>query len=368
MTSGSRAGHKRRPTDGAMPHRVVPRSSSLLDSIDGIEASFHEAVARADLVTSDLLVAGHRVHLQFAGSALTSAMEPAFDHLVAHDDGQDRPDLTVHLWDAASTGVRHVPMPPGVLQRRENGPRYHGEHDGIIVHAAEATLSVVNAGGTNAMHYVPDANDVLWYQKAAPLRDVVHAWAGRHDFELLHGAAVGHPDGGVLIAGKAGSGKSTTSLACLRAGLGYAGDDYVLVDIDRPFVHSLYSSAKLEWSNLDRHPGLLRPVNSRADPKAVAFLARDVPERVVRGFPLLALLLPTITGRVETRAVETTAARGLLGLAPSTVLQMRGQGQPVLGAMSQLVERMPVFRLELGTNLSRIPEVVDGLINELRDR
>ena len=95
---------------------------------------------------------------------------------------------------------------------------------------------------------------------------------------------------------------------------------------------------------------------------------RQAAERVVRGFPLLALLLPTITGRVETRAVETTAARGLLGLAPSTVLQMRGHGQPVLGAMSQLVERMPIFRLELGTNLSRIPEVVDGLINELRDR
>ena len=36
---------------------------------------------------------------------------------------------------------------------------------------------------------------------------------------------------GVLIAGKSGSGKSTSTLACLTSGLLYAGDDYVLVDI-----------------------------------------------------------------------------------------------------------------------------------------
>jgi hypothetical protein len=348
--------------------RVAPGPSSLLESIDGLRASFDAAAARAGLVERDLLVADRRIRLRFAEPALVPTIEPAFEHLVTPLDHRDDPSLTVCVWDAVSTGVSRVPLPQDVLHHGESGPRYHGDHDGMVVHAADATLSVIERRRRAALYYVPDANDVPWYQKAAPLKDVVHAWAGWHDLEFLHAAAVGRPDGGVLIAGAAGSGKSTTSLACLRAGHAYAGDDYVLVDVERAFVHPLYSSAKLEWDSLDRRSGLLQPANSRVDPKAVAFLAGDAPDRIGAGFPLVALLLPTITGRDETRAVATTAARALLGLAPSTVLQMPGQSQPTLGAMTRLVERIPAFRLELGKNVSAVPDAVDAVIAGLRDR
>jgi hypothetical protein len=348
--------------------RVAPGPSSLLESIDGLRASFDAAAARAGLVERDLLVADRRIRLRFAEPALVPTIEPAFEHLVTPLDHRDDPSLTVCVWDAGSTGVPRVPLPADMLHHGESGPRYHGEHDGIVVHAADATISVIDKTQRAALYYVPDADVVPWYQKAAPLKDVVHAWAGWHDLEFLHAAAVGHPDGGVLIAGAAGSGKSTTSLACLRAGHAYAGDDYVLVDVQRAFVHPLYSSAKLEWEALDRHSGLLQPANSRPDPKAVAFLAGDAPDRIGAGFPLLAMLLPTITDRDETRAVATTAARALLGLAPSTVLQMPGQSQPALGAMARLVERIPALRLELGTNVSAVPDAVDAVIAGLRDR
>jgi hypothetical protein len=369
MTSPNGDGPTSRLTDAvASPQRVAPpRPSSLLDSIGQFRASFDAAAAHAGVVQRDLLVAGHRIRVQFAGPALIPVVEPAFGHLLAQHDEQDTPSLTVRVWDAASTGVPPVRLPAGAVHHGESGPRYHGEDDGIVVHAADATLSVIDAGRRTAFQYVPDANDVLWYQEAGPLKDVVHAWAGWHDLRLIHAAAVGHPNGGVLITGAAGAGKSTTSLACLRAGLGYAGDDYVLVDVERAFVHSLYSSAKLEWENFDRHPGLCRPANSRADAKALAYLARDVPERIAPGFPLRALLLPTITGRYETRAVPTTAARALLGLAPSTLLQMPGHTQLSLGAMARLVERVPAFRLELGTNVSAIPNVVEAVLADPRN-
>jgi hypothetical protein len=345
-----------------------PPSSRLLDSIGQIRASFDAAAARVGVVHRDLLVAGHRVRVQFAGSALIPVIEPALLHLAAQPDEHDTVSLTVRAWDAASTGVPPLPMPLGTLHHGDSGPRYHGEEHGTVVHAADAILSVVEVGSRTALHYVPDANDVLWYQEATPLKDVMHAWAGWHDLGLIHAAAVGHPDGGVLIAGAGGAGKSTTSLACLRAGLEFAGDDYVLVDVERAFVHSLYSSAKLEWENLDRRPDLIRPANSRADPKALAFLARDLHERTTSGFPLRALLLPTITGREETRAVPATAARALLGLAPSTVLQMPGHDQASLGAMAGLVQRIPAFRLELGTDLAGIPDVVDAVLADVNGR
>ena len=343
------------------------RPSTLLDSIDQFGASFDAAAAHVGVIERNILLAGYRIRVEFAGPALVPVIQPAFDHLAEHDGGQAA-DLSVCVWDATSTGVRPLPLPADVLHRGETGPRYHGEDGGIVVHAADATLSVLDARRKTALHYLPDANNALWYQKATPLKDIVHAWTSWHDLQLIHAAAVGNHDGGVLIAGVAGSGKSTTSLACLRGGLAYAGDDYVLVDIERAFVHSLYSSAKLEWDNFDRHPELFLPANSRADPKALAFLARDVRDRMARGFPLRALLLPTITGREETRAIPTTTARALLGLAPSTMLQMPGHNQQSLGAMARLVDGVPAFQLELGTDLSAIPDVVEAVLADVTGR
>jgi hypothetical protein len=343
---------------------VAQSGATLLDSVDQFRANFETAAARVGVVELDLLLGGYRIRMQFAGPALVPVTEPAFHHIVEERNEQPA-DLTVRIWDAASTGAPSLPLPADVLQRGETGPRYHGENGEVLVHAADATLSVVEAKRRAALHYVPDASNVVWYQKATPLKDIVHAWTRWHDLQLIHAAAVGNYQGGVLIGGVAGAGKSTTSLACLRGGLAFAGDDYVLVDVDGAFVHSLYSSAKLEWDNFDRHPKLFRPGNSRADPKALAFLARDTPERVARGFPVRALLLPTISGRHETRVVPTTAARALLALAPSTMLQMPGHDQRSLGAMARLVDGLPAFRLELGTDLSAIPDAVETVIMDV---
>ena len=68
---------------------------------------------------------------------------------------------------------------------------------------------------------------------------------------LLHSAAVGTLNGGVLIAGPSGSGKSTTALACQEAGLGFTSDDYVLVSAGGPpTVHMAYSTAKVVRASL----------------------------------------------------------------------------------------------------------------------
>ena len=47
---------------------------------------------------------------------------------------------------------------------------------------------------------------------------------------LLHAAAVGDADGVVLLVGNGGSGKSTTSVVCSQAGLGFLADDFCLLE------------------------------------------------------------------------------------------------------------------------------------------
>jgi hypothetical protein len=56
--------------------------------------------------------------------------------------------------------------------------------------------------------------------------------AGRQ--QVLHAGAVVGPAGAVVLRGPSGSGKSTLVAACLRAGLGFLGDESLLVDRELP--------------------------------------------------------------------------------------------------------------------------------------
>jgi hypothetical protein len=186
----------------------------------------------------------------------------------------------------------------------------------------------------------------------------------------VHGGAVGTPDGGVLLVGKGGSGKSTCSLVSLASELRYAGDDYTMVSVQpRPWVHSLYSSGKVDPGNLWRVPHLEPAVSNRgylATEKAVVFVDQHFPGRPIDGFPLRAIVLPTITGGPRTRAVPTSRAAALAALAPSTVFQLHTAGREALKYMGSLVLAVPAYVLELGSDVRVVPDVLLELLGGLR--
>ena len=89
------------------------------------------------------------------------------------------------------------------------------------------------------------------------MRNILHWWAASTSGQLIHAGALGRPDGGVLLLGAGGAGKSTTTLASLGSALRIAGDDFNLVDTAEPVtVHSLYSGAKLADAARSRFPEL----------------------------------------------------------------------------------------------------------------
>ena len=104
----------------------------------------------------------------------------------------------------------------------------------------------------------------------------------------MHAGAIGTDGGAVLVVGRGGRGKSTTTLAGLGAGLKYVGDDYVAVETkDRPLVHSIYNAGKLEPHHLERFPVLrehatIDPPGLDGDfeqPKAVVYVHAQFPQR-----------------------------------------------------------------------------------------
>jgi hypothetical protein len=191
----------------------------------------------------------------------------------------------------------------------------------------------------------------------------------RHGRQLVHGGAVGTSRGGVLLAGKGGSGKSTTALSCLNSDMLYVSDDYSLVATDPvPYVYSIYSSAKLNADNIQRVPHLMPAISNQNlmdEEKAVFFLYPYFKEKIAKGFPIHGILLPHIQGGTKTTLMRASAVEALKALALSTISQLAGAGRASLQIMEGLVRQVPCYHLALGTDLARIPEVIAGFLREV---
>jgi len=335
--------------------------------------NLHSAFERAEraangAIDRDFLIGGYPLRLQFAGPVMASRLTPALEHLAVPP--APSPSLTVGIWDSASTGVQ-APPPPWSQDDYITRGEVHGYNDGRIhthYNLDANILDMLDSARALAVYWTGDAVALPFYESGAPLRTILHWWLREHGRQLVHAAAVGTPRGGVLLVGKGGSGKSTTALTCLESELLYAGDDYCVLDTEgEPYVHSLYSSAKLNGNNIDQLPQLAFAVSNadRLDTeKALIFLHQHLPHKVVSGFPVRAILLPRITGRQATILSPASPTEALRALAPSTLFQLPGAGRADFLAMSGFVRKVPCFRIDLGTDLERIPGVILHLLEK----
>jgi hypothetical protein len=328
-----------------------------------LHETFRQAESCAGLsVERSYRMARKHVRLRFAGTALVPALIPAFEHLSIDNDG--KPDLTVCIWDAQSTGVN---LPRPAWSGRVYGPRgdvqgFNDERFKTSYCFGAAALSMYDAHCRRAVYCTKDASQLPSWERGAPLRTVLHWGLRVYDLQLCHGAALGTPEGGVLLAGKGGSGKSTTALRCLQSELLYASDDYCVVQVKpSPYVHSLYNTAKVNADNVSRVPFLRSAISNweRLDTqKALMFLRQHYPEKLSVGFPIRAVMVPRVTGRVNTEVTPATSADAVGALALSTIRQLPGADHRSLETIKSVTDRVPCYYLELGTDLDQIPGVI----------
>lgn len=321
-------------------------------------------------------IGGAPVRVRFAGPALEAALAEALAHL--ETGPQPGAALTVSAWDDASTGVS-LPSPPwrgpegfgslGALRGTESGV-FRGAFD-----LGTGTFSALDLRTGDAVYRVPDARRATVTDRAAPLRTILHWWAGAQGWQLVHAGAVGRPDGAVLVIGRGGAGKSTTALACLASSLSYVGDDYCLLRLDpEPRVFSLYATAKVDAGTIRRLPDLAEALGHRSpgcrpgSRKDVVFVGTRWPDRMLRDSPVRAIVLPRITGRSRPWLRPTRGGEGLLAVAPSTMFQLPGTAPEALGRLAVLARRVPTFVLELGDDLDGVAGCLEACLDPTRAR
>ncbi len=362
-----------------MPLNLPERSDSKIQS-DNVKShlffteiikSYKKAAASAGGEIHRFYKIGNsHLDISFAGPKGVPLLTPAFEHLMP--EKKEKADLKIYIWDSASTGIALPPVPWNVNECiRQNQPwRFKNKRYDILFQPENNILNLMDRRLRKACFWINDFQNLPHYEVGSPLLAVLHWWFSRHHLQLIHAAAVGRTDGGVLIAGKGGSGKSSTALSCLQSDLLYTGDDYCLISNKAfPVVHSLYSTGKLNDKDISLFPYLKSSLCKSDCPKnqkkSIYFIHRCFPEKTLKKFPLKTIIIPKLTGNPSPRIEKIPPASGLLALGPSTVFQLPGFKEKTFRNLSEVVKKVPCYTLELSRDRNTNASVLSRFLTHL---
>ncbi len=332
-----------------------------------VREGFEQASARTGEMVRDFRIAGTSVRLRFAGDALTPAVIPGMTGLVP--GGVAEPQCEIRIWDSESTGVALAPPPRPWRDFTGRGhiwgfdsPRYRSSYQW-----GEGSVNVMDRETRQAVYWVPSAKHLPEWVWSSPLRSILHWWMELNGLQLVHAAAMGQDGRGVLLPGRGGAGKSSTSLACLVAGMDFVSDDYLALALDpAPRVYRLYSMAKLDRGSLDLYPGLrsrCRLVDRPEFDKVVLYLEDGFGAQFKDSLPVNLVLRPRISGLPETTLAPVEACEIERALAEGTLLHLPHVGGHTVEILNRVAHEVPRAEIRLGTDRARIPASIQRTLD-----
>ena len=326
-----------------------------------------------------LSLCGRAIEVVFSGQPLPNYILPALEHLAT--TAAANPDLVVWVWDDVTTETV-MPPPPwyGHALQDKNG-RVEGVYTsrGDILgfnqcriktayNWSAGALSLYDPDQKIAFYWTRDFRSLPAYETSAPLRTILNWWAEGFHAHFAHGAVIGSSGGGVLLAGKGGSGKSTAALTALQRGLLYISDDYCLVTTDpSPAAYCIFSSAKVDPGNVCRADSINAAGNTAGNPddeKTVFFLYPQFAGQIAAEIPLRAIVLPGITGKSGSALRPASRMDAIKALTVSMMCQFPGAGKKAADIMIGLVDLLPCYTLDFGTDLDQAMDLIIQLLDK----
>lgn len=312
------------------------------------------------------LLGGLACRVRYADRGVYEATHRALRHLEVR--APDAIDLEIGAWDQSRTGHR-LPEPHPLMWEDYRDHCLRLCSDARYLALDEQWLgakSYIDMQAGRAWYSVGDAATLPYYAIAAAMRTPINwllAGRGRH---VVHAAAVGTAEAGVLLAGPAGAGKSSTALSCLGTRLKYLGDDSCGIwDGEAPRIFSLYNSAKLRPENLDRFADLRDKLHDRDrldDAKATIFLAEHWPDRLIVECPIKAVLLPEVACADRTSIEPAPRKAAWHALLSWTAPLIPCFGAASAALITRFSVRLPAFRLALGRDRDEVGRAIERFL------
>jgi hypothetical protein len=317
----------------------------------------------------NLDLAGNNITIKTAGDTLQSFVCRALLHLpqvTSPDIG-----LEIMVWDELDSNI-HLPQPPNELFVHPNGKKYsQNTLDGyfIIYYENKTIFHLYDLEANRAIVCIRDVHKLPNYFLAAPFFEVFKLWSKKSGFNILHAGCIANNEHAIIIVGKGGMGKSTTSIQSLIGGLNYLSDDYVLVKFgDNPMAYSIFCSGKLHTDHLKNFPTVSKIAfnkNEEIYDKPLMFLNEIYPDQIQLQSPIKAIIAPQLNNEKESFFESLSSFEALKALAPSTILQLRLGNNMDLKIMADFTKSTKCFKLFLGRDLNGIPPIVNELLKSL---
>jgi hypothetical protein len=342
---------------------------SVADAVARNRALFERASRGRERVF-DFQILGRRVRLRLAGDALYGVLTHAIRHHGLNGAVSD-PDLEIYAWDEHSTGVAADLR--GIPALGEEDPERGLIHDPrTIVHGSNGFVSVQGTVPWAAQGYEGALRTAFlwarepsvlgaWGERTKPFLEIFHAWLIDSPWQPVHGGAVGRAEGGVLLAGGPGAGKSTTVLSCVRAGWLYAGDDFIAInsDGDEALAGNLYGSARLVVDMADRfteyRSAEIGTVSLGDGEKRELILSDVLPPDRFGGFPIKAILLPRISGGQRSKLQPASRAEATVAIGAVTMHLLRAGARAAFEKIAASAAATPAYWLDLGDDIDELP-------------
>ncbi len=309
-----------------------------------------------------------KVLLKIAGKRLQVFMSESLMHIKTKPDDNRENDLIVYAIEEQELQIE-TPDAPWKWYMADREGYIHGvDVDRFTVNFDQTTqsLRLLDRKRKVALHWMRNLSKVPYWERSFPLREILNWWYRDTPMQPIHSAAVGAGNSGVLIGARGGSGKSSTALSCLLAGMQFAGDDFVLVDTDTLQAYSLYNIAKLEPHAFVRFPQLKPPPETPMIDlnKYQISLARVIPGGLQRTLNLKMILIPQITNGPATYLSPIEKSEVSSALMLSTFYLLKGDTRSVFGKITRLVDALPSQRLNLGLDFERIPQIINNALHQ----
>lgn len=319
-----------------------------------------EAYSRLSVLhTFSFQVGPYVIRLEFVSRSLVEKIERAFLHLEVASSFP--PDLTLCLWDAEETKLTYGSWSQVVsFDYLEQAVPPHYFH---YFPAAQA-MSFIDLQEGKAHYIIRDAAQLPWWVSGSPLQAILHLFFRQKGIQLTHTAAIGTETSCLLLTGKGGSGKSTTTLSCLQEGLFSLGEDYCLLDPRHLTCYSLYQSAKWKPATRKLVPGfdsyIANPEHADRE-KALAFYRDFFPHQMKKTAPIQAIVSLQIEERRQPLLRPYNPIAGLRDLMMSTLL-LPFYHTSTLRILSDLTHRLPHHQLLLSQDLKANVQILKELL------
>jgi hypothetical protein len=340
---------------------------------DGACGQFQRALdERLPVASLQIMLAGFALRIRVIGEQLAQSLLPPLAHLPRPSPANARVDLSIDVWSttetripAPSTAAAASPKSMILLKASTDG-RYVGEQ------RAHGELWLDRQSDRIA-GWFGSADELNLDERARPFHKLLSAWLEERGVQFIHAGLVCGSRFGMLFVGNGGAGKSTSSIACLRAGMPFLGDDFVGFSRDggRLIGHGMYGTCLLNVDHIRRFPDLeqiSRKAYHAFEDKSVVLLQHAFPDAIEHRTELGALLLPRVVrGETSSRVRPALKAEALRAIAPTSVMFLPRPSAAAFERLAGLVQTLPSFWLELGSNVDQICDAVrqvESLVEE----